>query len=246
MKRWCAIALISAAGWLPTAGVSAEKSKPLTRSEYMAMASRIYPNVSADKLLDAAESVLRKTASDEFSIVFEPDAILAKRFYTSAFYLIAAQRAADTWRIKATDKAEGGQIALSIGQDRSSQSATPVLGGNLQITGGTITGSTYDSAFVASPALFDLFFARLDHELKLSSNWPSCVEQEQRAKKNNLQGTLDPLCGGFAIKKDTDATGVKKSGCSGDEPVRLNDEKGVFLKCISDEEAQEMRSRSRF
>jgi hypothetical protein len=60
------------------------------------------------------------------------------------------------------------------------------------------------SRYTVTPALYDLFFLRMDHLLGKSSRWPSCASYSEDVRNNmhyrdqfsmlNFQGHLDGLC----------------------------------------------------
>lgn len=169
-------------------------SKPLSPEEIAAerdrqlqMITRIYQGKTTQDVLLAADRVFR-LADDDYSVNHSPTSIQAQRRWM-LYLVISAAFGTDTWNIS-TEPVEGGVKVMAM---HSAQNSS-VSGLPLPTAGGDTSVSTMTSPSMQfmtnQPAIYQLFYARLDHLLGVSPDWPTCKD----ATKQYKDGSLGPLC----------------------------------------------------
>lgn len=185
-----ALALVVAVG----AGCAA--TKPLTpeeiaaeRDRQMKMITRVYVDKKPEEVLLAADRVFR-LADDDYEVSHSPTALQAQRNWT-IFLVISASTGIDTWIVEAYPAEVGTKvIARHSGQASAVTAfASPVVGGGNGMAVGAITSPALQNMTI-EPAIYELFFARLDYLLGKRADWLTCKE----AKKLAVEGYLDPFC----------------------------------------------------
>lgn len=153
-----------------------QSTPPLDRDKYLSMATRTYHDRSAEQVIRAAEQVIRATNSAQLKIADSPDGFTAVRHYM-IYAVLAAEIGDDTWQFKAIPAADGAVVAqVYLARASSSSSATfvPTIGGDMAIGATMVPGGS--GTPVSSPALYDLFWGRVDYLLGLKADWPSCAD----------------------------------------------------------------------
>lgn len=157
-------------------------------------ASRSYPGVSRDQVLQAAGEVLR-LADPAFAIERRGDAIEATRARTGLAF--GGLPGYQHWRVTVEPAADGAQ---------------------------RVTLDVYSQAPRASMALaieplpdedpagaFTLFFARLDQRLGRRADWTTCEEAAQLIREGSLRGSVHALCWGAGPGFDALPAGARIS-----------------------------------
>lgn len=175
--------------------VGCATQKPLTSEEIAAererqiqMTTRIYEGKTPDEVLHSADMVFR-LADDNYLIYHQGLSLQAQRRS-----VIDAAMATETWVVQASYVGNRTKVvAMHSGQEQARIDLSSDFFGGVGVTAGTgpMTNMT------TSPAIYQLFFARLDNLLGKNPNWITCKE----AKKLFTDGNLDPFC-----KAATDTT----------------------------------------
>lgn len=158
------------------------------RNRQIRMVTRYYPDKTAQEVLLAADRVFR-LADDDYTISHSPTGLQAQRNWM-LFLLISASRGTDTWTVTTEPIPEGGVKVIAMHSDSSA--ATSVLMTPTTTGGASVSALTTPAIqnMTTKPAVYELFFARLEHFLGKRKDWPTCKE----AKKLFTDGLLDPLC----------------------------------------------------
>lgn len=181
--------------------VGCATQKPLTPEEIAAererqiqMTTRIYEGKTPDEVLHSADMVFR-LADDNYIIYYEGLSYhQGLSLQAQRRSVIDAARATETWVVQFFYVKNGTKVvAMHSGQEQASIDLSSEFFGGVGVTAGTgpMTNMT------TSPAIYQLFFARLDKLLGKNPNWITCKE----AKKLFTDGNLDPFC-----KAATDTT----------------------------------------
>lgn len=168
--------------------VGCATQKPLTPEEIAAererqiqMTTRIYEGKTPDEVLSAADMVFR-LADDNYIIYYQGLSSQAQRRS-----VIDAAMATETWVVQVSYVKNGTKVVvMHSGQEQARIDLSSEFFGGVGVTAGTgpMTNMT------SSPAVYQLFFARLDNLLGKNPNWITCKE----ANKLFINGNLDPFC----------------------------------------------------
>ncbi|WP_302551822.1 lipoprotein [uncultured Bilophila sp.] len=170
------------------------QKKPLTPQEIAAererqiqMTTRIYEGKTPEEVLLAADRVFR-LADDDYVISHQGNMIQAKRNWF-IYAVLAIATGTDTWIVQTSPVEKGTQvIAIHSGQSQS-MTPSPTVNFNGSMGMGMTSMPTLTN-MTTSPAIYQLFFSRLDYLLNKNINWLTCKE----ANKLFQDGTLDPFC----------------------------------------------------
>ena len=158
------------------------------RSRQLEMITRCYPDKKTNEILVAADNVFR-LADDDYKISHAPTSLSAQRNWI-LYLVITAAFGTDTWTVTTEPLPNGGtKVMVTHSGQGSSMFAGPVA----NPSGGTgVSAVTTPSLqnITTSPAIYDLFYARLDYFLEKRSDWIDC----KQAKEIFTDGFLDPLC----------------------------------------------------
>jgi len=167
-------------------GGCATTPDPMDRDEFLNTTVRHYKNVSIDEFFRAAENLflLLDPNDVEFSYPDRNSMIVSRSWLQ--YMVIAAASGKNTYRIRVESNNGGIKAQIYISHDGSGIAAHP-------------TGSGGASAFstpgakegVNTPAVYDLFWARMDYLLEESDYWPTCDDWEKKVKSGETRGEVD-------------------------------------------------------
>lgn len=184
-----ALAVVVAVG----AGCAAKK--PMTPDEIAAerdrqlkMISRVYEDKSPQEVLLAADRIFR-LADDDYNVSHSPTALQAQRNWM-IYMVISAAMGTDNWMVSTETLPTGGTKVMAA----HSGQAGSVFAGPVATTGGGMSATAVTTPgmqnMTTTPAIYELFFARLDYLLGKRPDWVTC----KQAKKLFTDGILDPFC----------------------------------------------------
>jgi hypothetical protein len=191
----CAIALLSSC---------ANPGPPLTKDEYNPLSQKVYQGLTGAELLDSVEKIFLLADGDSFKIEKKPvlpgtlsSSLLANRQRSGLESLFLTIQM-DYWRIIAIEGVGLTRIKVQLATESN-------------IT--TDPHGFFSSAnLVTSPALYDIFWARLDYFSDRRNDWMDCESMEIKIKQGVTFGPIDSLCG---------------PGMSNDTPDRISGSLGV-------------------
>lgn len=159
------------------------------RSDYLAEATRLYQNEDKERVIRAAETIIKTSDPTHVDMRYEGNGFTALRSYF-VYAVLASQKGQEKWDFHIDEKPNAVEASLSI-----SDQAT-VYGG---YSAEHVEGS------MKSIPLYRLFWKRMDYMLGRRADWASCSE-EGTALANagiNAMAALSGLCGGTSYGKDT-------------------------------------------
>ncbi len=190
MKRFFLFVLLLAC--VITAGCAQKVLTPqeieAERNRQIQMITRYYPDKTAQEVLLAADRVFR-LADDDYTVSHSPTGLQAQRKWM-LFLLISVSTGTDAWTVTTEPLPEGGVKVMAM---HSSSSASTSVLMTPTTTGGASASALTTPAIqnmTTKPAIYELFFARLEHLLGKRKDWPTCKE----AKKLFTDGLLEPFC----------------------------------------------------
>ena len=167
----------------------------MSRDQALAATSRLYPGVSPDQALRAAEQVFRLADEADFTFGHAPTSLNARRRWL-VYVVIGATMGHDHWQVTAEQTPNGTRLSASVAttyQDINVLTVTPTVSVPMTMPA--------NSDLVAGDAIYDVFFARVDYMLGLRSNWMSCSESNDRVSRKVVNGDNSALCN-FANMSD--------------------------------------------
>lgn len=167
------------------------------------MTTRTYPDTTPDQVIAAAERVLKLADGDDMQVFHGETGFEARRRWL-VYIVIGAAAGVDHWSFRATSTPAGTRATVAINQSSQGLSPSPVVtqGGSGMGVG---TGPAV-SAGIISPALYDLFWRRVDYVLQRpGSAWLTCKQWAELQKTQRLPGNDEALCNSFNIQ-DHDPT----------------------------------------
>jgi hypothetical protein len=160
------------------------------RSDFLAEATRLYQGETTERVIDAAQRVIRQSdpKNVEFRNTLNGFAALRRYF---VYAVVASARGREKWEFTA-DRDPSGAIKAGL----TISDAGEVYG----------NGRTpYENAMVSVP-LYRLFWSRVEYVLGRSNDWPTCEDAEAELKKTdtNTVAGLGGLCGPTSAGRDAE------------------------------------------
>ncbi|WP_126400020.1 hypothetical protein [Blastochloris tepida] len=170
------------------AGACATPHQIVDRSDFLAEATRTYAGETRERVIAAAETVLKISDPTDFEFRHTMNGFTALRRYV-VYAVIASAQGREKWEFQV--EAEGDRLRASV----SISEAGVSHGGN---------SSTPYEGRMASVPLYRLFWARVDYVLGKRSDWLTCDVAAEQAKANNTNAAiaLSGLCGATSDGRD--------------------------------------------
>lgn len=170
---------------------------PLSRDEWLRMTTRTYDNITKEQILAAAERVLRLADGNDFMVAHSDEGFVASRNW-SVYLVLAASFGTDVWQLRAAEYGPAGtKVSVSVstqvgavggvaaGPGAAAPMTTPAAGGA-----------------VNGPAVYEVFWARMDYLLGRSPVWMDCRAANHQVSTGVVWGDNSALCNSFNIKDD--------------------------------------------
>jgi hypothetical protein len=162
------------------------------RSDFLAEAQREYPGETRERLITAAETVLKISDPADFEFRHTLAGFTGLRRYF-IYAVLAAAEGREKWEFT-TEQLPNGVMRAAI----TVSEAGTTVGGN---------SSTPYEGQMASIPLYRLFWARVEYVLGRRSDWITCDEAAKplQASNTNAATALGGLCGGTSNGRDAPA-----------------------------------------
>jgi hypothetical protein len=194
------------------------------------MTERIYMDRSAEEVLNASARLFQ-LAGGGYAVTRTADGLTVRRGWSPVADQGSSLDGSDTWHLTAKEvtvciggSSKGRVMAVEgdpFSEIRGSADTCGETGRGIALTAHHVPGIYSQglvptecfsapafkpavSNFTTSPALYDLFFLRMDHLLGLGAQWPSCASYSEYVRNTvhyrdqfsvlNFQGHLDALC----------------------------------------------------
>lgn len=157
------------------------------RARQLAMITRVYPDKKPEEILLAADRIFR-LADDDYTVSHGPTSLQAQRPWM-VYMIISAASGTDTWVVETAPDGEGTRVMVRHAGQSSSMMASPVITSSGGAGFGAGTTMPIQN-MTTKPAIYQLFFARLDFLMGKRADWITCRE----ADKIFTDGDLLPFC----------------------------------------------------
>jgi len=163
------------------AGCAAAPHQVRDRDDYLAEATRVFPGESRERVLKAAETVLKISDPADFEFRYTLTGFTGLRRYF-IYAVLAAANGREKWDFMTEPDPTGLRASVSISEE------------------GTATGgysqNRYEGAMASVP-LYRLFWSRVEYMLGKRPDWVTCDQAAaQLAESNtNSNSALGGLCG---------------------------------------------------
>ena len=192
VSRWTMVTLAGALvgiGLLVSGCSPTDMKVDVTREEYMGLIYRTYENVEPEKVLAAAERLLRLADEEDITFQHSEDGFRAYRKWL-LYAIITARWGTDTWDIKVKPAGDGTKATVQIWTSLEGQALPMAIGAGW----GAVPAPGTGSAPTQSPGLYDIFWARMDYLLGLREDWMTCSESDARIISGIVRGSNGQLC----------------------------------------------------
>jgi hypothetical protein len=175
--RFLAVAALCAA----LVGCAAAPQQVRDRDDYLAEATRVFPAESRERVLKAAETVLKISDPTDFEFRYTLTGFTGLRRYF-IYAVIAAASGREKWDFLTEADAAGIRASVSISEEGTS--------------GGGYSRSRYEGAMASVP-LYRLFWSRVEYMLNKRPDWVTCEQAaaELQSSNTNAIAALGGLCG---------------------------------------------------
>ncbi len=175
---------------LALAGCAKAPHEIRDRSDYLAEGARTYPGESRERVLRAAETVLRISDPKNFEFRYTLNGFTGLRRYF-VYAVIASASGREKWDFLTEPSPAGLQASVSISDAG-------------QATGGYST-NRYEGAMASVP-LYRLFWRRVEYVLGKRPDWITCEMATAELTESDTNGlALSGLCGSTSGGKDAEA-----------------------------------------
>ena len=165
----------------------------INREDFLAEATRHYPGESRERVIKAAETVLRISDPKDWDFRYTLNGFVGLRRYF-VYAVIASAQGQEKWEFLADeDAAQPNTIRASVSISEAGVS-----------TGG-YTSTPYEGKMASIP-LYRLFWDRVDYMLRKRSDWVTCDQVfEELEKTRTTHDALAGLCGPTSEGRDAPA-----------------------------------------
>jgi hypothetical protein len=165
------------------------------REDFVAEGTREFKGETAERVIKAAEIVLKTSDPSDFEFRYNLDGFEGLRRYV-VYAVLATAVGREKWDFRAV-RSEAGAIRASVSISEAGR------------TTGGYSSTPYEGAMASIP-LYRLFWTRVEYILGRRPEWISCQEalEAERAKNTNALAALGGLCGPTSDGRDAPAPPV--------------------------------------
>jgi hypothetical protein len=171
MRLFGIVALCAALG-----GCAAAPHQVRDRDDYLAEATRVFPGETRERVLKAAETVLRISDPADFEFRYTLTGFTGLRRYF-IYAVIASASGREKWELQTEPDSTGLKASISISEE------------------GTSGRNRYEGAMASVP-LYRLFWSRVEYMLNRQPDWVTCEQATAELQASNTNAAaLGGLCG---------------------------------------------------
>ena len=163
--------------------------KIANRDDYLAEATRIYPSEQKERVIRAAETIIKISDPDDVDMRYVNNGFTALRRYV-VYAVIASAAGQERWVFQTEEKDKAIEASLSISEGGRSY--------------GGYTSQPYEAAMNSIP-LYRLFWKRMDYMLGRRPDWVTCDQEGDLITKagGSPTNSLGGLCGPTSQGRDS-------------------------------------------
>lgn len=162
-------------------GACAAPHRIIDRDDYLAEATRSFPSQDRERVIRAAEAVLKQSDPDDWEFRYTAEGFTGLRRYF-VYAVLASASGREKWEFN-TELANPSTIKASISVSEAG------------VSSGGYSSRPYEGSMSSIP-LYRLFWSRVDYVLGRSQTWTTCQEAlDALAAKNENSLALSGLCG---------------------------------------------------
>jgi len=162
-------------------GGCAAPQQIVDRSDFLAEGAREYPGESKERVIKAAETVLRISDPTDFEFRYNLNGFEGLRRYT-IYAVLAAAQGRERWDFVTESTPGVTRASVSVSE--------------AGVTTGGYTQQRYENTMASIP-LYRLFWSRVDYMLGRRADWVTCEQAVAELEKSNTNtnAALGGLCG---------------------------------------------------
>jgi hypothetical protein len=163
------------------AGCAAAPQQVRDRDDYLAEASRVFPGETRERVLKAAETVLKVSDPTDFEFRYTLTGFVGLRRYF-IYAVLAAAQGREKWDFMTEVGPAGLRASVSISEEGTTSSG--------------YSRGAYENAMASVP-LYRLFWSRVEYMLARRPDWVTCEQAaaELATTNTNTTAALGGLCG---------------------------------------------------
>jgi hypothetical protein len=175
-RRWFAILAV-----LLCAGCASAPQQVRDRDDYLAEATRAFPGETRERVLKAAETVLKVSDPSDFEFRYTLNGFTGLRRYF-VYAVLASASGREKWDFITEADPAGLHASVSISEAGTASGGYSV--------------SRYENAMASVP-LYRLFWSRVEYMLGKRPDWVTCDQAaaELQSTSTNTMAALGGLCG---------------------------------------------------
>lgn len=158
------------------------------RADYLAEGTRVYQGETRERVIQAAETILKISDPEDFEFRHQPSGFTGYRKYL-IYLVLAAERGQDKWDFHADEKPGGVEASVSVSK--------------AGVASGGYSATAFEGAVQWIP-LYRLFWKRMDYMLGKRPDWTTCEQEAAAVRAAGTTGIdgLGALCGMTSQGKD--------------------------------------------
>lgn len=163
------------------------------RSDYVAEGTRMYAGETRERVIKAAETVLRVSDPNDFEFRYSLNGFTGlRRYFIYAVIASASASGREKWDFLAEQAPAGIQASVSISE--------------AGVSSGGYSSTPYEGAMASVP-LYRLFWTRVDYMLGRNAHWQTCDEAAAilETDRTNVGAGIGGLCGPTSDGRDAPA-----------------------------------------
>jgi len=166
----------------------AQPHKIEDRQDYVAEATRNFPGETRERVIAAAQTVLKQSDAPDFDFRFTLDGFVGLRRYF-VYAVLASQQGQEKWQFVTRENPGSIEASVSI-------SEAGTVSGGYSVT-------PFERAMNSIP-LYRLFWSRVEYVLGRRSDWVTCEEAAKPLEDTNtsVAEALGGLCGSTSKGRD--------------------------------------------
>lgn len=161
----------------------------MTREESINATQNEYEGVTEEEFYQAAERLFKLSDEDDTRFSYQGEHAMRVQRDWSLYLVLAAARGTHTWQIQTEPSSDNLKASVHVSTGGAGMSGAPTGGG-----GAAPITTPMSSSMINSPAVYGLFWSRMDYLLGKSPEWYTCDEWEAKIDSGETYGIMEPLC----------------------------------------------------